>query len=113
MGNRPLLESVIITFMSSGVSLDELKHLVKLANLNLAEEQLGKLAPSFSAFLDYVSKIKSLDTQNFEETSQVTGLENVERDDITTPSLTQEQALKNAPKTEKGFFVVESILKQD
>ena len=100
--------------MSSGVSLDELKHLVKLANLNLAEEQLGKLAPSFSAFLDYVSKIKSLDTQNFEETSQVTGLENVWREDAVDEKrmLTQDEALSNAKNKHNGYFLVPAIFNE-
>ena len=77
----------------------DVSHIAKLANLPLTEEEKKKFEKQLEETLSYIS--------------QVTGLENVERDDITTPSLTQEQALKNAPKTEKGFFVVESILKQD
>lgn len=98
----------------TGVSIQELKHLVKLAKLKLSEDQLQKLAPSFKVFLDYVSKIKSLDTKNFRETSQVTGRENVFRDDVVDEKrmLTQDEALSNAKRKHQGFFLVDALFNE-
>ncbi|OGG04472.1 hypothetical protein A2W14_06765, partial [Candidatus Gottesmanbacteria bacterium RBG_16_37_8] len=76
------------------------KHIAKLANLKLSEDQLKKIVPAVSVFLDYVSKIKSLDTEDVKETSQVTRQENVFREDVVdeTRMLTQEEALSNTKK---------------
>ncbi|MBI5620037.1 Asp-tRNA(Asn)/Glu-tRNA(Gln) amidotransferase GatCAB subunit C, partial [Candidatus Gottesmanbacteria bacterium] len=56
-------------------------------------------------------KIQTLDTSNVPETSQVTGSENVFRDDEVDAGriLTQEEALSNAKRTHNGFFVVKSV----
>lgn len=93
------------------ISNTEAKHLTKLANLKLTEKDLIKIIPAFSVFLDYVSKIKSLDTRDIEETSQVTGQENVFREDVVEEKrmLSQEEALSNSKKTHDGFFEVEAI----
>lgn len=93
------------------LSFNQAKHLTKLANLKLSEEQIKKIIPAVTVFLDYVSKIKSLDTNNIEETSQVTGQENVFREDIVEEKrmLTQEEALSNAKKKYNGYFEVEAI----
>jgi aspartyl/glutamyl-tRNA(Asn/Gln) amidotransferase C subunit len=46
--------------------------------------------------------------------SQVTGLENVFREDEVNEkdTLTQDQALSNAPRKYSGFFVVDQILEE-
>lgn len=92
----------------------DVKHLAKLANLKLSEEQIKKIIPSLSIFLDYVSKIKSLDTKDIEETSQVTGRENIFREDEIDVKrmLTQKEALSNAKKTHQGFFMVDAIFEE-
>ena len=86
------------------------RHLAKLANLNLSQNQLLKLLPQFRSVIDLVSKVQSLNTDNIPETSQVTGLENVTREDETTPSLSQEEALSNTKSHHNGLFKVKAIL---
>lgn len=89
----------------------DIKHLAQLANLELSDQELEKLSPQFSSILDLVSKIKKLNTANVPETSQVTGLENVLREDVVDESriLTQAEALSNAKNTQNGYFVVDAI----
>ena len=62
--------------------------------------------------LDYVQKLEEVDVRSTVPTSQVTDLENVTRDDIAQPSLTQENALKNAKSTYNGFIMTEAILEE-
>lgn len=90
------------------------KHIAKLANLKLTDEQIEKLTPQFTSVLDLVSKIQELNTEGVEETSQVTGLENVFREDVVDEKrmLTQESALSNAKKRHKGYFVVDAIFEE-
>ncbi len=85
-------------------------HISKLANLPLTEEEKKKFAEQLSSILDYFTKLNELDTANVEPTSQVTGLENVTRNDESRPSLSQEEALANAKSTQNGLFKVKAVL---
>ena len=87
-------------------------HVAKLANLPLKQEEIKKFEPQISSILEYFKKLQKVDTSNVEETSQVTGLENVTRDDLTTPSLSQEDALKNTKSKHNGMFKVKAILEE-
>lgn len=89
-----------------------LTHVAKLANLPLTDEEKKKFEGQLSETLDYVAQLEEIDTKNVEPTSQVTGLENVFREDIVAPSLSQEEALKNAKSTHNGFFRVKTILEE-
>lgn len=86
------------------------RHVAKLANLPLKDGEIKKFENQLSSILDYVEKLKEIDTKNVDTTSQVTGLENVIRDDETTPSLTQEEALSNIKNQHNGFIKVKAIL---
>ncbi len=90
----------------------DVKHVAKLANLTLTADEEEKLGKQLSETLDYVNKLEEIDTKDVEPTSQVTGLENVTREDEVFPSLAQEEALKNAKNTQDGFIVVKAILDQ-
>ncbi len=95
-------------------------HIAKLANLPLRKEEIEKFEKQLAETLDYVAELEEIDTKNIKPTSQVTGLENITREDETFPSLSQEEALQNAPlrqgsagqakSTYNGFFKVKAIL---
>ena len=87
-------------------------HIAKLANLSLSKGEQDKFGKQLSEILSYVEKLKEVDTKNIETTSQVTGLENVTREDIATPSLSQEEALSNSKSTHNGMFKVKAIFKE-
>lgn len=87
-------------------------HVAKLANLALKPEEEKKFEKQLSDILSYVEKLKEVDTKNVEITSQVTGLENVTREDETSPSLSQEQALSNTKSQHNGLFKVKAILEE-
>ncbi|HSX40435.1 MAG TPA: Asp-tRNA(Asn)/Glu-tRNA(Gln) amidotransferase subunit GatC [Candidatus Saccharimonadales bacterium] len=88
----------------------DVSHVAKLANLPLSKEEKDKFEKQLDETLEYVNQLEEIDTKNVEPTSQVTGLENVTREDIAAPSLPQEQALKNSKSTYNGFFKVKAIL---
>jgi len=90
-----------------------ISHVAKLANLPINEETAKKLEPQLDATLKHVERLKELDTSRVDPTYQVTGLENIMREDIIAPSLTQEDALKGTTATANGFFVVDAILVED
>lgn len=82
----------------------------KLANLPLSEEEIKKFEKQLIETLQYIEELKEVDTQNITPTSQVTGLENVLREDVASESLSQKDALSNAKSINKGFFQVKGIL---
>lgn len=88
-------------------------HIAKLANLTLTDEEIKKFEKQLSEVLDYVKKLEEVDTKDVIETSQVTGLENVLREDKPSTSLTAEEALTNAPSKHNNFFQVKGILDQE
>ena len=85
-------------------------HIAKLANLSLSKGEQDKFGKQLSEILSYVEKLKEVDTKNIEITSQVTGLENVTREDKSIPSLSQKEALSNAKSKHNGLFKVKAIL---
>jgi aspartyl-tRNA(Asn)/glutamyl-tRNA(Gln) amidotransferase subunit C len=85
-------------------------HVAKLANLPLNLMEKEKFEKQLSEILNYVDKLKEVDTKNVETTSQVTVLENATREDKAVPSLTQEEALSGTKNQHNGLFKVKAIL---
>lgn len=88
-------------------------HVAKLANLPLHEEEYEKFETQLSSILEYIAKLNEVDTTNVEETSQVTGLENVLRSDEPRPSLPQEKALSQASHRDNNMFAVKGIFENE
>ncbi len=85
-------------------------HIAKLANLPLKPEEKEKFEKQLEQTLQYIDNLKEIDTAGKQPTNQVTGLENVFKDDEVTTSLSQEDVLKNAKSTHNGLFKVKAIL---
>jgi aspartyl-tRNA(Asn)/glutamyl-tRNA(Gln) amidotransferase subunit C len=91
----------------------DVKHVAKLANLPLKNDEIEKLESQLEETLEYVARLNEIDTTDINPTSQVTGLENVTREDIQVESLTQEEALSNTNEEHNGLFKVKAILDND
>ncbi len=94
------------------VNNTQVKHIAQLANIPISEEESNKLAQDFSETLQVVDQLKKADVSKVEITHQVTGFKNVFREDVAKEdqSFTQKEALANAHKTYKGYFVVPYVL---
>ena len=98
--------------MTKNLTIDEVKHIAKLLNLNLQESEIKKLAGELSEAASYVEVLQELDLDNTTETAQVTGLTNIFRQGEVKSSLSQSDALKNAKKTFDGYFVVPPTIRK-
>jgi aspartyl-tRNA(Asn)/glutamyl-tRNA(Gln) amidotransferase subunit C len=89
-------------------------HIAVLSNIPVTKSEEEKLAQGFSTTLAVVDKLMDVDTKNIEPTHQVTGLENVWREDKVDLSRTfsQEEALANAKNKHNGYFVVPQVIEQ-
>ena len=90
----------------------DVTHVAKLANLPLSDEEKKKFEQQLEETLNYIKELDEINTEGVAITPQVTKLENVLGEDIIRPSLSQEEALKNAKSTYNGFFKVKAILEQ-
>lgn len=97
---------------SALISTNQVKHVAKLAHLTLKLDEEEKFKTQFNKTLKIIEKFDNLDTSKVAETSQVTGLTNVFRQDEIDVErmLSQEEALSNAKSTYNDYFVVKAAL---
>lgn len=94
------------------LTLEQVSEIATLARLELTKQEKERFRQQLSAILDYAAMLQQLDTGNVPPTANVTGLVGVLRDDEIEPSLTQQQALANAPAHTGGFVVVPAVLEE-
>jgi len=96
-------------------SIIPVKHIAKLANIPITESEEKMLAATFAETLQVVEELKKVDVSGVEPTFQVTGLENVMREDVVDVDrmFSQDEALTNATASHNGYFVVPQIINQD
>jgi aspartyl-tRNA(Asn)/glutamyl-tRNA(Gln) amidotransferase subunit C len=95
------------------LSLDDARHVAKLARLALDEPTLERLTPQLESILDYVAKIGGVATAGVEPMAHALPLANVLREDVVEPSLPLDEALRNAPETDGPFFKVPKVIGGD
>ena len=97
----------------STISRDDVAKLAKLARLALTDSELDSFAGQLDSILDYVGKIQAVDVSGVTPTGNPLRSVNVTRADVVRESLTQEQALAEAPASDEGRFAVPQILGED
>lgn len=97
------------------ITKNTVKHMAHLARIPVSEKEEEELAKGFNKTLEVVDELFKVDVKGVEPTHQVTGLENVLREDKVDEKkmLTQEQALSNTKNKHNGYFVVDQILAED
>ena len=89
------------------------RHIATLANLTLTEDEVVKFERQLTETLQYIAQLQKVDTSKIIPTNQVTGLTNIFREDVVSPSLSQEVALKNVRNIKNGFIQVKGILNSE
>lgn len=91
--------------MKKKLTEEDVKNVAKLANLTLTAKEVEKFKSQLEETIEYIDHLAEVDTSNILPTSQVTGLENIYREDEMELSFPQSEALSQAKQTEKGFFI--------
>ena len=102
---------VIITNMK--LTKEQVTYVAKLGNLSLSEDEETLYAEQLSEILDYIDQLNSVDTKGIEPLFNVTGKESIWREDVASESLTQEEALQNAPNKKNGYFVTKGVFESE
>lgn len=94
------------------ISEKNVEHIAALARIPVSGQEKQSLARGFNITMKVVDELFAVDVSGVEPTHQVTGMEDVMRDDTLQPerTFTQKQALANAPRSHDGCFVVDRVL---
>lgn len=87
--------------------------LSRLAMLDFDAAEREEIKTDLEKMIGFVDKLKELDTTGVEPLLHITAEVNVLRDDRPGGMLTKEEALKNAPMHNDGFFLVPKVIKKD
>ncbi len=88
----------------------DVQYVARLARLNLTKEEEQKFDAQLGQILGYIAKLNELDVSQVEPTAHAVPLVNVTRADEIRPSLSNEEALRNAPASANGLFIVPKIV---
>ena len=96
------------------VTRENVEHIAKLARLDFSDGEYDKLTTDMNNVLGYIDQLKELDVSNVEPLENINESveKNVFRADISAPSLSTEEALKNAPKAADGYFLVPKVIER-
>jgi len=93
------------------ITRDDVLHLAQLSSLKLDDGEIDGLRTDISNILGYVEKLGELDTNGVEPTYQVTGLENVWRDDsVIDYGVERDDLLAIAPESTNNQVKVPKVL---
>lgn len=88
-------------------TVDEVAH---LARLEFSEDGKAEILNDMNRMLAFVDKLNEMDTNGIEPLIYLTDEVNVLREDESKDTLTQKQALKNAPKKDSDYFKVPKVI---
>jgi len=88
----------------------DVKYVAHLARLALSPEEEERIGAQLGGVLGYIEKLKEVDVSNVEPTAHAFPLVNVTRPDEVQPSISPEEALRNAPAHANGLFIVPKIV---
>ncbi len=89
---------------------EEVKHIAKLAHLELSEAQIARYCEQLSDILAHIAKLNRLDTTEISPTANAVQADSSLRADQVRPPLTNEKLLQNAPAAQDGQFKVPAVL---
>ncbi len=96
--------------MSETVDVDLVRHIGKLARIELQDEEVEVFRGQLASILAIFGKLQELDTADVEPMAHAVEIRNVLADDVVGESLTPEQALGNAPARDGDFFRVPKVI---
>lgn len=92
------------------ITKKDVEYVARLARLSLTEEEKENFTSQLSSILEYMEKLKTLDTSGVEPTSHPFVSKTVWREDVVQPLFKAKKILENAPDKEESFFKVKKVL---
>ncbi|MDW7690814.1 Asp-tRNA(Asn)/Glu-tRNA(Gln) amidotransferase subunit GatC [Flammeovirgaceae bacterium SG7u.111] len=86
-----------------------LEKIAHLSRLYLDEKEEGKMLESLNEIVEWMDKLREVDTENVEPQTHMTREVNILREDKVIEHLPREQGLVNAPKHDGEYFRVPKV----
>ncbi len=99
--------------MATKIDETQVRRVALLSRLELSDQEITQFSGELSDIVTYIEKLNELDTDNVEPLAHCLAVHNVLREDVPVPSLTNEQALANAPQREDEYFKVPKVLDEN
>ena len=94
----------------TNISTSDIQHLAGLSSLALADDEVDGLRQDLENIIGYIEQLGELDTSGVESTYQVTGLENVWREDEVQSGISRDELLELAPEKQNNQVKVPQVL---
>ncbi len=94
------------------ITNETIDKLAVLAKLQFKEGDKESIRKDLSKIIAFVDKIDELDTEGVEPLIHINREVNVLREDEFSETITQVQALKNAPSKDSDYFKIATVLKK-
>jgi aspartyl-tRNA(Asn)/glutamyl-tRNA(Gln) amidotransferase subunit C len=94
------------------ISLDEVRHVARLARLELGEPEILSLQAELNALLGHFSELQDVDVTGVAPASHAVGIRNAWAEDEIAPTLPKDLALRGSQLTKAGLFVVPMIIEE-
>lgn len=98
--------------LNMAITRETVLHVAKLARLELGDSEIDRMQKDLGNILEYVKSLAELDTSSVAETAQVAVLGAPLRPDAVEPSLPNEVALREAPRSASGGFAVPAFVEE-
>lgn len=95
----------------SKISEDDIKKIALLSRLELNENETHKFTGQLESILEYIETLSEVDIEGVEPFINAAAGGNVFREDSVLPSIPNEKAIQNAPRSGDGFFKVPAVIK--
>ena len=96
--------------MTQKIDIKTVEEVAHLARLEFDEVGKAEILNDMNRMLAFVDKLNEMDTTNVEPLIYMTDGRNVMREDEPKQTLTQKEALKNAPKKDSDYFKVPKVI---
>jgi len=92
------------------ISEERVRHIALLSRLELSDDEIKAASRDLTNILHHINKLGELDLDDVPMTSHAIPVADVFRDDVLRSSLTNEEAIANAPEKEENCFKVPQII---
>ncbi len=89
---------------------DDVQALARLSSLALTDDEIDALTTDISNIVNYIDSLSELDTSKVEPTYQVSGRQNIWRDDVIQPGVSRDDLLALAPESVEDQIKVPKVL---
>lgn len=92
------------------ITREEVRHVARLARLDLADDVLDTMAEQLDGILGYMETLNRVDTEGIVPTAHAVSLTTPLRKDERRPHLDRDAALANAPERDEENFLVPRVI---